>query len=254
MSLAIEVEHVAKRYTGAERPALDGVTFGVQPGRICALLGENGAGKTTLLRILTTLLLPSGGRARVMGEDVVEQAASVRGRFSMIGQSAAVDGRLTGRQNLEMFGRLHGLGRAGARERAAALLDRLRLTGAADRPVSGYSGGMRRRIDLAAGLLTSPPVLFVDEPTTGVDPQARRELWRDIRALADGGAAVLLTTQYLEEAEALADDVVILKDGVVAMAGTPAELKRVVGEPRMELREPTLEDVYLHLYDAKEAS
>lgn len=254
MTLAIEVEDLVKRYEGAPQPALAGVSFAVRPGRVCALLGENGAGKTTLVRILATLLRTTEGHARVLGRDVMADPAGVRRQISLVGQYAAVDKQLTGRQNLTLFGRLHGLGRRPSATRAVELLEQFRLTDAADRKVGDYSGGMRRRIDLAAGLLTSPPVLFVDEPTTGVDPQARRDLWRAIRTLADGGVAVLLTTQYLDEADALADDVVILKDGVVAMAGTPGELKKVVGEPRMELREPSLEDVYLHLYDAKEAS
>lgn len=242
------VRDVRKSFPGMDRPALDGVDLAVGPGRICALLGANGAGKTTLVRILTTLTAPDGGQARVAGHDVRTAPAAVRASIGLVGQNAAVDEVLSGRRNLVLFGRLSGLTAADAQSRAEALLAWAGLADAPDRPVATYSGGMRRRLDLAAGLVTTPEVLFVDEPTTGLDPQARREIWAAVRALAEGGVTVLLTTQYLEEADELADDVVILREGRVIATGTPAELGRLVGEPQMVLRPPTLEDVYLHLH------
>ncbi len=248
MTSAIQTQDLVKRYRGQDRPALDGVTIQVGQGSVCALLGENGAGKTTLIRILTTLTRPDSGSAAVMGHDVASAGGDVRRVIGLVGQYASVDEVLTGRHNLELFGRLNGLTTRAARGRAGQLLERFRLTDVADRAVHGYSGGMRRRLDLATGLLGTPRVLFVDEPTTGLDPQARREVWRDLRDLADEGTTVLLTTQYLEEADALADQVVILRAGRVALAGRAQDLKRVVGEPRVEVREPTLEDVYLHLH------
>lgn len=252
MGYAIEVDNLAKQYGATEQPALAGVSFEVGQGRICALLGENGSGKTTTIKILTTLLRASGGSARVAGHDVQAEGSAVRAKVGLVGQYAAIDQQLTGRQNLVMFGRLNGLDGATAAHRTNELLRRYRLIEAADRPASCYSGGMRRRLDLAAGLIVDPEVLFVDEPTTGLDPQARRDMWGAVRELADRGVSVLLTTQYLEEADALADDVVILRDGAVALAGTPSDLKKVVGKPQMVLREPSLEDVYLHLYGQKE--
>ncbi len=246
--LAVVVRGVRKTFPGMDRPALDGVDLAVGRGRICALLGANGAGKTTLIRILTTLTAPDGGEVRVAGHDVVRGAVAVRAAIGLVGQVAAVDEVLSGRRNLVLFGRLSGLSRDDACVRAEALLAWAGLTDAADRPVSTYSGGMRRRLDLTAGLVTTPEVLFVDEPTTGLDPQVRREVWAALRALADDGVTVLLTTQYLEEADELADDVVILREGRVVATGTPAELGALVGEPRLVLRPPTLEDVYLHLH------
>lgn len=250
---AIEVTGVRKSFDGNARPALDGVDLTVEAGRICALLGANGAGKTTLVRILTTLTSMDAGSARVAGHDVATEGHAVRAAIGLVGQSAAVDEVLSGRRNLVLLGRLAGLTRAEARARAAELLTGAGLDEAADRPVAGYSGGMRRRLDLVAGLVTTPQVLVVDEPTTGLDPQVRRDVWAVLRGLADGGVTVLLTTQYLEEADALADDVVILRDGQVIATGTPAELGRIVGEPRMVLRPPSLEDVYLHLHADQEA-
>ena len=247
-SPAVVVRGVRKSFPGMDRPALDGVDLCVGKGRICALLGANGAGKTTLIRILTTLTAPDAGDVLVAGRDVRTEPNAVRAAIGLVGQNAAVDEVLSGRRNLVLFGRLCGLSTADARTRAGDLLAWAGLDDAADRPVATYSGGMRRRLDLAAGLVTTPEVLVVDEPTTGLDPQARREIWAAVRALADEGVTVLLTTQYLEEADELADDVVILRDGRVVATGTPAELGRVVGEPQLVLRPPTLEDVYLHLH------
>ncbi|WP_214105442.1 ATP-binding cassette domain-containing protein [Acrocarpospora catenulata] len=224
----ISVQDLGKRY-GAT-PALDGLHLEVPEGTVHGLLGPNGAGKTTLVRILTTLLRPDTGQARVAGLDVRTEAARVRRRIGLVGQHAAVDEILTGRQNLEMFGRLSHLGARAATGRAADLLERFGLTEAAARPVNGYSGGMRRRLDLAAGLILSPPVLFLDEPTTGLDPRGRAEVWSAVRELAGQGTTVLLTTQYLEEADQLAGQVSIIDAGKVVAAGTPAELKAVVGD------------------------
>jgi ABC-2 type transport system ATP-binding protein len=246
---AIQTWGIGKTYARREEAALSGVDLAVEPGHICALLGENGAGKTTLVRILSTLTRPTEGRAEVAGYDVQRHGSEVRRRIGLVGQSASVDELLTGRANLAMFGVLTGLAPPAARERATELLDRFGLAESADRPVGDYSGGMRRRLDLAVGLLGSPEVIFVDEPTTGLDPQARRDVWRDLRALADSGTTILLTTQYLEEADELADQVVILRAGRVALSGSAPEVRRLAGEPRMELRQPTLEDVYLRLHE-----
>ena len=250
---AIRARGLVKRYPQMPRPALDGLDLEVPSGCVLALLGANGAGKTTAVRLLTTLTRPDGGRAEVAGHDVVGEGAEVRRRIALVGQYAACDEALSATANLVLFGRLVGLARPAARARAAELLEQFGLTEHAHRPLSGFSGGMRRRIDLAAALVTPPEVLFVDEPTAGLDPEARRDLWAMIRTLVEAGTTVLLTTQYLEEADTLADDVVILRDGRVVASGTPAELKRLIGPPRMELREPTLEDVYLRVYGAVEA-
>jgi ABC-2 type transport system ATP-binding protein len=247
--LAIQTWGITKAYPRRDEPALAGVDLAVERGDICALLGENGAGKTTLVRILSTLTRPTAGRAEVAGYDVQQRGSEVRRRIGLVGQSASVDELLTGRANLAMFGVLSGLPPPAARSRADELLGRFGLSESADRPVGDYSGGMRRRLDLAVGLLGAPEVLFVDEPTTGLDPHARRELWRDLRALAADGTTILLTTQYLEEADELADQVVILRAGRVALAGDAHEVRRLAGEPRMELRQPTLEDVYLRLHE-----
>ena len=245
---AIRATGLVKRYPDMQRPALDGLDLDVPSGRVLALLGANGAGKTTAVRLLTTLTRPDGGRAEVAGHDVVGDGPQVRRRIALVGQYAACDEALSATANLVLFGRLVGLSRRAARARATELLEQFALTEHADRPLSGFSGGMRRRIDLAAALVTPPEVLFVDEPTAGLDPEARRDLWAMLATLVEAGTTVLLTTQYLEEADTLADDVVILRDGRVVASGTPAELKRLVGPPRMELREPTLEDVYLRVY------
>ncbi|WP_030439928.1 daunorubicin resistance protein DrrA family ABC transporter ATP-binding protein [Actinoplanes subtropicus] len=215
--------------------ALDGFDLDVPAGTVHGLLGPNGAGKTTAVRILTTLLRPGSGRARVAGHDAVREADRVRARIGLVGQQAAVDEQLSGRQNLEMFGRLHHLAAAAARRRAAELLDRFGLAEAGERPAARYSGGMRRRLDLATGLLTDPAVLFLDEPTTGLDPRARTEVWRTIRALAAGGTTVLLTTQYLEEADQLADALTVIDHGRVVAAGTADELKGRLGDDHLDV-------------------
>ena len=224
---AVETRDLRKAFGGV--PALDGLSLSVCAGSVLGLLGPNGSGKTTTVSILATALRPDAGRATVGGLDVVTQAAQVRRVIGLAGQFAAVDPNLTGRENLRLIGRLSRLGRRPARVRADELLDRFRLTAAADRLVRGYSGGMRRRLDVAAALLHRPAVLFLDEPTTGLDPESRFVLWDSVRDLARSGTAVLLTTQYLEEADALADQVVIIAAGRAADTGTPAELKARFG-------------------------
>jgi len=218
--------------------ALAGVDLDVAAGSICAVLGRNGAGKTTAVRILTTLLAPHAGRAEVAGFDVVRDAARVRARIGVTGQNATVDSMLTGRENLELVGRMFHLPRAVARERAAALLERFGLQDAAERRADGYSGGMRRRLDLASSLIAEPIVLFLDEPTTGLDPVARAGVWRAIRELVDAGTTVLLTTQYLEEADQLADTIALIDRGVVSARGTPAQLRAQVGRARVRVTLP----------------
>jgi ABC-2 type transport system ATP-binding protein len=215
----------------------------VPAGTVLGLLGHNGAGKTTAIRILTTLALPTTGAARVAGFDVVEEAARVRASIGLAGQQAAVDDLLTARANLELVGRLYHLSRRDARSRAAELLERLGLTDAADRLVKTFSGGMRRRLDLAASLVASPPVLFLDEPTTGLDPLSRNELWALLRELVRDGATLVLTTQYLEEADRLADEIVVLDRGRIAAAGTPSELKARIGGDRIEVAVAVAEHV-----------
>ncbi|MEU1513107.1 ATP-binding cassette domain-containing protein [Streptomyces sp. NPDC005811] len=233
MEWAIEAEGLCKRYE--RRQALGGVDLAVPPGTVLGLLGPNGAGKTTTVRMLTTLLAPDGGRARVAGHDVVRQPAEVRRRIGLAGQYAAVDDMLTGRENLVLIGTLTHLGRRAARARAAELLDGFELTGAADRPARTYSGGMRRRLDLAACLVARPSVLFLDEPTTGLDPVSRSRLWAAVQELVADGVTVLLTTQYLEEADVLADRIAVIDTGRVIAEGTPEELKRTAGEERLEV-------------------
>src|SRR3954453_4267142 len=208
---AIEVSGLKKRF-GSVR-ALDGVDFEVQEGTVLGLLGPNGAGKTTAVRILTTLLEPDEGRAIVAGLDVVKEPDKVRERIGLSGQNAAVDENLTGFENLDMVGRLYQLGKQRSRERARELLERFELVDAGDRPTKPYSGGMRRRLDLAAALVAQPEVLFLDEPTTGLDPRSRNELWGVLDNLVEGGVTVLLTTQYLDEAERLADDIAVVDHG-----------------------------------------
>ncbi|MEV1175815.1 ATP-binding cassette domain-containing protein [Nonomuraea sp. NPDC049784] len=243
----IYAEGLWKRYAATE--ALKGIDLEVPAGTVCGLLGPNGAGKTTAVRILTTLLRPDAGRAEVAGLDVVRDAARLRFSIGLAGQHAAVDELLTGRRNLELFGRLYHLPRTEARHRADELLERFGLAEAARRPVKEYSGGMRRRLDLAASLIVSPPVLFMDEPTTGLDPRSRLQLWDLLRDLVKEGTTLLLTTQYLDEADQLADQIVVLREGVVAAAGSPAELKRTVGGDRVQVvfREPGDVDAGLRL-------
>ncbi|MFF7102681.1 ATP-binding cassette domain-containing protein [Streptomyces nigra] len=222
---AVLSEGLRKRF--GEVDALRGLDLAIAPGTVCGLLGPNGAGKTTAVRLLTTLLRPDAGSARIAGHDLLRDPAAVRRHIGVTGQDASVDGDLTGRQNLRLFARLHRV--RGPAERADELLDRFGLTEAADRPVSGYSGGMRRRLDLAASLVRRPDVLFLDEPTTGLDPASRGRIWEAVRELAAVGTAVLLTTQYLEEADQLADDIALMDRGRVAQTGSPAQLKAVLG-------------------------
>ncbi len=232
-SPAIEVNDVRKRF-GATW-ALRGVDLAVQPGTILGLLGPNGAGKTTIVRILSTLLVPDAGSARVAGLDVVRQADEVRARIGLAGQYAAVDELLSGRRNLEMVGRLYHLARAESQRRASELLDQFSLTDAGDRLARTYSGGMRRRLDLAASLVARPQILFLDEPTTGLDPRARQEMWQAIRALVQGGTTLLLTTQYLDEADQLADEIAVIDRGTVVANDTPRALKASIGGEQLDL-------------------
>ncbi|QFG20485.1 ATP-binding cassette domain-containing protein [Actinomadura sp. WMMB 499] len=229
------VDAAGLRKTYGETRALDGLDLRVPAGTVHGLLGPNGAGKTTCVRVLATLARPDGGTASVAGHDVVRDADLVRTRIGLVGQHAAVDEVLTGRQNLDMFGRLYHLGARRARERADELLGRFGLGDAADRPAGRYSGGMRRRLDLAAGMIVAPAVLFLDEPTTGLDPRARIEVWEAVRSLADGGTTVVLTTQYLEEADRLADAVSVIDRGRVVAEGTPDGLKARLGGDRLEV-------------------
>ncbi|MEU8701766.1 ATP-binding cassette domain-containing protein [Streptomyces sp. NPDC048680] len=233
MTDAIVVEGVHKRY-GAKR-ALDGLDLAVARSTVHAVLGPNGAGKTTAVRILSTLLRHDGGRVEVAGHDVRRQAGEVRRRIGLLGQHAAVDEQLGGRQNLEMFGRLYHLGARRAGVRADELLDRFGLADTGRKAVAEYSGGMRRRLDLAASLITDPEVLFLDEPTTGLDPRGRAEVWAAVRSLVGGGTTVLLTTQYLEEADQLADRISLIDGGRVAAEGTADELKARVGGDRIDV-------------------
>jgi oleandomycin transport system ATP-binding protein len=234
MNSVIQVEGLGKTF-GATR-ALDGVDLAVRRGTVLGLLGPNGSGKTTTVRVLATLLRPDSGRARVLGHDVVAEPEAVRSRIGLTGQYAAVDEALSGTDNLVLVARLLDLSRREARNSAAELVERFGLADAAGRRVRTYSGGMRRRLDLAVSLVGRPDVLFLDEPTTGLDPRHRNEVWDEVRALAADGTTVLLTTQYLEEAEQLADDLVVLDHGRVIAAGTPAALKAEVGGQRLHVR------------------
>ncbi|MFC8618004.1 ATP-binding cassette domain-containing protein [Micromonospora purpureochromogenes] len=229
----IEAEGLRKRYGDTE--ALAGVDLTVAGGTVCAVLGPNGAGKTTLVRILTTLLRADAGTARVAGHDVRRHPDRVRAHIGLVGQQTAVDEVLGGRQNLVLFGRLHHLSPARARARADELLARFGLTDAGDKPVGAYSGGMRRRLDLAAALILDPPVLFLDEPTTGLDPRARGDVRDAVRALVAAGTTVLLTTQYLEEADQLADTIRVVDHGRVIAAGSPDDLKSDLGGDRVDV-------------------
>lgn len=221
-------EGLEKRF--GDTYALRGLDLSVREGTVCGVLGPNGAGKTTAVRVLATLAEPSAGHARIAGFDVVRQADEVRRRIGLAGQHAAVDEKLTGRDNLRMFGRLYHLSGRTARSRADELLERFGLTAAADRCVDTYSGGMRRRLDLITSLIVAPKVLFLDEPTTGLDPRSRGEIWDAVRSLVADGTTVLLTTQYLEEADNLADDIAVIDHGRVIANGTPDQLKSRIGD------------------------
>jgi ABC-2 type transport system ATP-binding protein len=227
----VRTENLGRRY-GATH-ALADLDLDVAPGTVLGLLGHNGAGKTTAVRILTTLLAPTSGHAEVAGKDVVREAAAVRERIAVAGQEASLDERLTGRENLRLIARLQRLSKRDARARTDALLERFEIPG--DRLLGAYSGGMRRRLDLAACLVVRRPVVFLDEPTTGLDPAARADVWAAIGELVSDGAALILTTQYLEEADRLTDRIVVLSGGRTVAEGTPAELKRRVGDRRVHL-------------------
>ncbi len=237
----IRTEQLVKRFGTVE--ALKGVDLEVEPGTVFGLLGPNGAGKTTGVRILTTLLLPDGGRAEVDGLDVVRDADELRSRIGLAGQSAAIDENLTGLENLELVGRLYGLAKQEARRRSVEILDRFGLSEAAGRTAKTYSGGMRRRLDLAASLVGRPRVLFLDEPTTGLDPRSRIDVWAFVRELQAEGTTLLLTTQYLEEADQLADRIAVIDVGTVIAEGTSDELKANIGGEVLEVQLERLEDV-----------
>jgi ABC-2 type transport system ATP-binding protein len=249
-NIAIQVKDIQKSYK--QLAVLKGVHFTVERGSIFALLGSNGAGKTTLIKILTTLLKPDGGTAIVNGFDVASQPEHVRQSISLTGQFAAVDEMLTGRENLIMIARLRHLKQP--QKAADELLTRFGLTDAANRRASTYSGGMRRRLDLAMSLVGTPPVLFLDEPTTGLDPEARLEVWNMVKELANGGITVFLTTQYLEEAEQLADHIAILHEGKIIASGTLTELKKLFPPAQVEYveKQPTLEEIFLAIIGKKE--
>ncbi len=238
---AIEAEHLVKRF--GETLAVDDVSFAVPQGTVLGLLGPNGAGKTTTVRMMTTLTRPSSGTARVSGHDVVREPDAVRRSMGLTGQAATVDELLTGRENLRLIGSLYGLSGKYVRQAGADLLDRFSLTEAADRVVKTYSGGMRRRLDLAVSLIATPPVLFLDEPTTGLDPRSRVELWEVLRGLVRDGTTLLLTTQYLEEADHLADRIVVVDHGRVIAEGTALELKDRSGRASLVLTVSRAEDL-----------
>jgi len=231
---AIEASGLVKRYKDVT--ALDGFDLEVASGSVHGLLGPNGAGKTTAVRVLTTLIRPDGGTARVAGYDVMSDPQAVRRRIGLAGQYAAVDEVLTGRQNLILFGKLFHLGASGARRRADELLEQFQLADAADKAAKSYSGGMRRRLDLAASMILAPHIMFLDEPTTGLDPRGRNEVWAAIRDLVQGGTTVLLTTQYLDEADRLADQISVIDRGRTIVTGTPSDLKNTVGADQIEVQ------------------
>ncbi|MET4430931.1 ATP-binding cassette domain-containing protein [Mycolicibacterium sp. 624] len=239
--LAIQLDAVTKRF--GDHQALRGITFSAPAGSVLGVLGPNGAGKTTTINILSTLTQPSGGTATVAGFDVVKQAKRVRAAIGLTGQYAAVDELLTGRENLVLFARLRGMSRRQARERADEMLATFSLSDAGDKRVTTYSGGMRRRVDIACGLVVPPAVVFLDEPTTGLDPRSRREVWDLVGSLSEQGITTLLTTQYLEEADALSDGIVVIDRGQVIADGTPEELKNKVGGTFCQVTPTNLADV-----------
>jgi oleandomycin transport system ATP-binding protein len=241
MTYSIVAEGLVKRF--GETVALDGIDLAVRTGSVFGLLGPNGAGKTTAVRILATLLQPDGGHAEVCGHDVVDHAHQVRQLTGLTGQYASVDEQLTGLENLQLIGRLTGQSRPAAKARARELLAAFRLEDAGDRPAGTYSGGMRRRLDLAASLVSRPRVLYLDEPTTGLDPRSRNEMWDVVRGLAATGVSVLLTTQYLEEADQLADDLAVVDHGAVIATGTPEDLKARTGARTLSVRPTRPADV-----------
>ncbi|BBZ30079.1 daunorubicin resistance protein DrrA family ABC transporter ATP-binding protein [Mycolicibacterium madagascariense] len=238
---AIEAIDLVKRF--GDHLAVDGVSFAVPQGTVLGLLGPNGAGKTTTVRMMTTLSEPTSGTARVAGYDVRNQPALVRANMGLTGQAATVDELLTGRENIRMIGALYGIGRRDVARLGDELLERFSIADAADRPVKSYSGGMRRRIDLAVSLIAAPPVLFLDEPTTGLDPRSRIDLWDVLRELVSGGTTLLLTTQYLEEADQLADDIVVMDRGRIIAKGTPWQLKQQAGRASLVVTVSHAEDL-----------
>lgn len=238
---AIEAIELVKRFD--DHVAVDGVSFAAPQGTVLGLLGPNGAGKTTTVRMMTTLSQPTGGTARVAGYDVRTEPAKVRANMGLTGQAATVDELLTGRENIRMIGALYGIGRRDVKRLGDQLLECFSIAEAADRPVRSYSGGMRRRTDLAVSLIASPPVLFLDEPTTGLDPRSRIDLWDVLRDLVARGTTLLLTTQYLEEADQLADDIVVMDRGRVIAKGTPLELKRQAGNASLVVTVSHAEDL-----------
>lgn len=251
MTTAIQVKNIQKAFKDTK--VLNGVNFEVQPGEIFALLGSNGAGKTTLVKILSTLLLSDSGTATVSGFDVQKQADQVRETISLTGQFAAVDDILTGRENLELIAKLRGA--TNPAQIATNLLERFGLTKAANRRAGTYSGGMTRRLDISMSLIGTPEVIFLDEPTTGLDPEARKEVWKTIQELAKGGTTILLTTQYLEEAEVLADRIAILHGGKIIANGTLNELKKLLPPAKKEFieKQPTLEEIFFAITGKKES-
>jgi ABC-2 type transport system ATP-binding protein len=244
---AIKATNLRKRFK--DKVAIDGFNLHVRTGTVCGLFGPNGAGKTTAIRILTTLLRPDAGEVHIAGCNVLADPRQARYLIGLVGQDTSVDEILTGRQNLTLFAKLYHLPPQAARKRAADLLEQFGLTEAANKPIANYSGGMRRRLDLAASLICSPQVLFLDEPTTGLDPRARNEVWTMITGIASTGTTVLLTTQYLEEADQLANHICLIDAGRVVAEGTPDELKAQVGPDHVEtiVSKPTLDEVFLSL-------
>ena len=232
--LAVQARSLVKVY--GEHRALDGIDLTIRRGQVFGFLGPNGAGKTTTIRILATLTRPDGGTARVLGHDVLTEADAIRARVAMTGQFVSLDEDLTGYENLLILGRLHGLSRAASRQRADDLLAAFDLTRSAGRPVGGYSGGMRRRLDISASLIVTPDLLFLDEPTTGLDPRSRNQVWELVRRIAAAGTTVLLTTQYLEEADQLAEQIAVIDNGRIVAEGTSAELKSRVGSGTLHVR------------------